>query len=440
MARKKTAPSQTAHTVIVWTVSVLLCVIVFVAYLAVVGSHHEEIFLDIGQNESVVERVVVSNLGNLTVEGRELPFARTGVRVWVPSGDSSVQVQTRVKGLRSLSLSYNNTLLPMIDVAIDNLSDDVFSGGMACESDKGVVTVLSLREGGLPSGCSVKGGVLRFDDALPSDTVVASNLPLPSRQGIFTVRPAPLIVSVPLRGPQSFIVGAAGPLSVSVLRGEAGGPIAVSFVDINGKTVADTKIEGEWGVLTTNVSFGTYRVEISDGGTPITQLGFNTRQVVWRQLVGGPATNAKVWCRFVDQDALALRDGAGASVVVSINESRRVLSGAEPAAVDDARAVILPASPFSVSSTGWCAFEKDSFFEPYAYRVVPLSEAASADLVVTDYVRSRQEGEWVVAQTTVDVFRAADGLVALQLVAQRSSKQTMPEIDWLNVTVDKDVI
>ncbi len=104
-----------------------------------------------------------------------------------------------------------------------------------------------------------------------------------------------------------------------------------------------------------------------------------------------------------------------------------------------------------ISSTNYFSFTKDSYFEPFKYKIVPIKNNKewlinNVDYIYTDYATPKIEGNWIIGEATFNVNETyiknnkLNFLINAPHLSQIAYQNYTIPIDYVNTTFIKDPI
>jgi hypothetical protein len=292
------------------------------------------------------------------------------------------------------------------------------------------------------------------------------------------------VINASLRGGHTFYVYASGGLDLNVKKQDLNwyngtDNLEVSVFDFNGKllgnmTIADDgiidnskKVNGtqEGELRLSGLQEGVYRIEFKDFDGLIREIRVNSNKIVSEKLFLADSSvyglqNKDTLIYFESGRAGQLRlltyhkeglqdikyeSSNGASVFFFDTEDKPMYMDYQPGSY----LLDLPKNDIAISGN-YLAFSEENYFEPFRQKVIALEPdfewlEKNADYVVADYSPIKEEGEWVVATTKLDIEdrnlyikdNKINFLINVPHLGNEKTKNMTIPVDWIKIKVYK---
>lgn len=486
LEQPKKARKFRPHLDLIKTVKFLIILIpvlliLFVFYSNFIAAHNFNYYYDIGSSADA-KKSILSPLARISetandsaVNYRNLTSQLVYFDVPIPSGSDSVKIEARFKNIfpesATLSLGakdsdiwhykYKSLYSPLIEL----LKSYNFTGNE---------TRIYKINPEMP---------LIYDEkSVPKGSVVASNILFSAPVTKEILDTGYLDITTSLRGGHTFFVYLKGSLRLNIMKQDLNWynnsdelVITLSYPDgtpIVNATIADDGITAEapktmakiqsGGLDFLNLKNGVYKLEFSDFDGLIRKISINTDKMVTNRLF------------LADNQIYVIQDNP-ARIFTSLSTPGQIAfltyhSAGEqqvkynghyfPVRQDKLASLNLPKGEYFldfpkndliVSSPNYLSFSRQSYFEPFDYKLIPIPSNISLlknniDYLISDYGPVKTDKDWIASSVKFDLkdLYIKDGKLSMlfnapHLANNETSQYTLP-VDWIKITVRKNGI
>lgn len=287
-------------------------------------------------------------------------------------------------------------------------------------------------------------------------------------------------ISTTLRGSHTFYLYTSGNLSLSVTKQDinwynGSDELSLSLYDPKGKLIATSTIPDD-GIIKNSKKLGlpqkielkaenlpeaTYKLEISDFDGIIREIKLNSKKIVIANRVyvadselylpeTKPSQLYSESSRATTIDFLTWHESSAQDILINSqkyslqNKSTELSVQLEPGKYF----ITTPKSDLILETPGYFSFSKESYFEPFKNRIVPIKNdkdwiLKNLDfLIVPDYQNSEKDGNWLILKASFFLNETYISDNSLSLVfnspdLSEENPQFQIPIDWINITVNK---
>jgi len=278
---------------------------------------------------------------------------------------------------------------------------------------------------------------------IPENSIVATDQELwPQINLIPNYKPSTLVINATLRGTYNFYVYVKGNLKVDIIKRDLNwyeneDELNINLYSLNNILLANSTIKDDGiikadnkaktndqsGYLIANLQEGVYRLELKNNGDMIIKkITLNQNKIVTNSLFladnplyGINIIPRTVYTRLNKDSSINLKTYHKEGLqkiklnnqTININKINEEI-GFNLKTSKDFYELTTEKNDILINSIDYFSFTKDSYFEPFKYKIVPIKNDVvwlknNVDFVYTDYTEPIKEGNWIIAEATFNI-------------------------------------
>ena len=280
------------------------------------------------------------------------------------------------------------------------------------------------------------------------------------------------IIDTTLRSGQTFYFYTEQPINIKIKKQdinwyEGEDNLTITIKDINNTEIINTTIQDDGiiniskdpaiiqeATLTKELQKGIYKLEVSDFDGLIREIQINTNKIVSKRLFLADneiynleTKKTELYTQSKNIKLLTYHDQGIQNITYDQEEIKlEDKHKKQEIQINQPTILTFQNNDIIVESTGYLAFTKENYFNPFTNTIIPLENYEQADYIITNYKEPIKEGDYIITETTFNIedLYIKDNKLSLLFNTPHLGKEeyknyTIP-IDYINITVYKPKI
>ena len=280
------------------------------------------------------------------------------------------------------------------------------------------------------------------------------------------------IIDTTLRSGQTFYFYTEQPINIKIKKQdinwyEGEDNLTITIKDINNTEIINTTIQDDGiiniskdpaiiqeATLTKELQKGIYKLEVSDFDGLIREIQINTNKIVSKRLFLADneiynleTKKTELYTQSKNIKLLTYHDQGIQNITYDQEEIKlEDKHKKQEIQINQPTILTFQNNDIIVESTGYLAFTKENYFNPFTNTIIPLGNYEQADYIITNYKEPAIDGDYIITQTTFNIedLYIKDNKLSLLFNVPHLGKEeyknyTIP-IDYINITVYKPKI
>ena len=310
---------------------------------------------------------------------------------------------------------------------------------------------------------------------VPKNSIIATDQDLKSTTNIIQdYTPNQLSIGILLRGNANFYIYVKDRLDLKIVKRdinwyEGEDTLNVNLYDLEGNAVSTMTLNDDGinisnknletnsqhgNLIVDDIKAGIYRLELTNNGDMIIEeILINQNKIVTNQLFladnelyGGKTKPVHIYTKTSSKGVIKFKTWHEAGIqTIKINDDHVTIDQINKDFSYDLEKnkefiISTEKNNLIMTSSSYLSFDKDSYFEPFQYQIVPLIRDLNwlennVDFIFTEYKTPQEEDGWRIgeAEFEIDQLFSLDGNLNFALDSPNSDLNNTVLIDWIEV-------